>query len=84
MSKKKRDDLDTQTTIADMNVEGFRWYDPSRKKNGERAEKTPSVKMTRKERRAATRGAFLAMLPLICCMLLALAAVFLLAKFWVS
>ncbi len=84
MSKKKRDDLDTQTTIADMNVEGFRWYNPHKKKNGGGENQPPPVKMTRKERRAAIRGAFLAMLPLICCMFLALAAIFLLAKLWVS
>ena len=31
MSKKKRKaELDTETTIANMNVEGFSWYDPKR------------------------------------------------------
>ncbi len=33
MAKKKReDDLDTTTTFADMNVDGFKWYDPAMKK----------------------------------------------------
>ena len=34
--RKKRDDLDMETTVADMNVEGFSWYDPHRK-NGKQA-----------------------------------------------
>ena len=31
--KKKQDDLDTETTFADMNIEGFSWYNPDKKKN---------------------------------------------------
>ena len=33
MSKKqkKQDDLDMETTFADMNVEGFSWYNPNKK-----------------------------------------------------
>ena len=35
MSRKNKDDeLDTQTTFADMNIEGFKWYDPSKKQKG--------------------------------------------------
>ena len=30
--KKQRAELDMETTIADMNVEGFRWYNPDKKK----------------------------------------------------
>ena len=26
---KKKDDLDMETTVANMNVEGFSWYDPT-------------------------------------------------------
>ena len=62
MSKKRKDDLDMETTIADMNVEGFRWYNPNKKKgtyNG-------VGKISRKEYWAMVRGAFAAMLPLFC------------------
>ena len=30
--KEKLEELDTETTFADMNVEGFKWYDPAKKK----------------------------------------------------
>ena len=34
MSRKNKKDngLDTETTIVDMNVEGFKWYNPTVKK----------------------------------------------------
>ncbi|MBQ2701686.1 MAG: hypothetical protein IJF64_01745 [Clostridia bacterium] len=78
MSKKKRkDDLDTETTIANMNVEGFRWYDP--KRNGKRK----SIgKVTRKEYWAMVRGAFAAMLPMFACILIGGICVVLLAYLW--
>ncbi len=61
--RKKRpdDDLDTTTTFANMNVEGFRWYDPSLK-DGKRREK---LNVTRKEYWAMVKGAFLAIGPYI-------------------
>ena len=30
--KKEKEELDMETTIANMNVEGFRWYNPHRGK----------------------------------------------------
>ena len=64
MAKKKREeDFDTETTFADMNVDGFRWYNPNKSKS-----KHAPVKVTRKEYWAMVKGAFLAMLPAICCM----------------
>ena len=36
MAKKKPDDdLDTTTSFADMNVDGFKWYNPNAKKQDE-------------------------------------------------
>ena len=76
---KKKDTLDMETTVADMNVEGFSWYNPHAK-NG----KTPAGKVTRKEYWAMVFGAFKAMLPLIGCMLLAFGLVVALAILWLS
>ncbi len=76
--KKKEDTLDTQTTVADMNVEGFRWYDPTLKKGGKK--QTPDL--TKKEQRALIRGAYKAMLPMIFCIGIVFAAMFLLAWLW--
>lgn len=63
MAKKKpNDDLDTTTTFADMNIDGFKWYDPSLKKRGRRKKK---MNVSRKEYWAMVRGAFLAIGPYI-------------------
>ena len=78
---KKQDDLDTETTFADMNVEGFRWYDPGRKKNGG---KKDQIKLTRKEYWAMVRGAFAAMLPMFACILGGMLVMFLLAFLWLK
>ena len=81
MSKKekKQDDLDMETSFADMNVEGFRWYDPHRKKRGDKSQK---IKLTRKEYWAMVRGAFSAFLPLFLCIIFGFLFVFLLAYLW--
>ncbi len=76
--KKPKQELDTQTTIADMNVEGFRWYDPQKKEGKE----TP--KLTKKEQRALIRGAYKAMVPMILCMVAAFGFIFLLAWLWLG
>ena len=80
MAKKKRDDLDTETTFADMNVEGFKWYDPHRKKKGYKNFEKPS----KKEYWAMVRGAFLAMLPMLLCMIAGALLMFLLAYTWLK
>ena len=77
--KKQRVELDTETTFADMNVEGFTWYDPNRKKNNGKR-----VKLTRKEYWAMVRGAFEAMLPLFCCIIAGSRLIFLLAYLWLK
>lgn len=76
---KKSDDLDTETTFADMNVEGFHWYDPHRKKG-----KKNKVRLTKKEYWAMVKGAFAAMFPLIGCMVLALLILVLLMTLWLT
>ena len=81
MSRKndKDDDLDTETTFANMIVEGFRWYDPSRK-NGKRQK----TKVSRKEYRQMVRGAFAAFMPYFMIFLLSIAIVGVLLYLWLS
>lgn len=82
MAKKKRDDdLDTTTSFADMNVDGFRWYDPHMRKDGKKKNKT---KVTRKEYWAMVKGAFLAIGPYILGAILVFGLMILLAYFWLS
>ncbi len=78
--RRKKAELDTQTTVADMNVEGFSWYNPRKKKNAN----GQSVKLTRKEYWAMVRGAFLAMLPMLLCILAGMLLMFLLAYTWLK
>ena len=80
MSKKKpKEEWDTETTFADMNVEGFRWYDPNRKKK-----QRNKVQLTKKEYWAMVKGAFEAMFPLIGCMILAIGILILLMTLWLK
>jgi len=78
--RKKKDDLDLDTTFADMNVEGFKWYNPGAKKQG----KPNKTKISRKEYRAMVKGALSAYLPFIGCVAVAMLIVFLLAYIWLS
>lgn len=78
--KKKQDDLDTETTFADMNIEGFRWYNPEKKKNP----KNSIGKVSKKEYWAMVRGAFSAMLPMIGCIIVGALLVFLLTYLWLG
>jgi hypothetical protein len=52
---------DDGSTIADMNVEGFRWYQNPKLKA--RQNELKELNVTREERRAMIRGAFAAYLP---------------------
>ena len=78
-NNQREEPLDTETTFADMNVEGFHWYNPRKKKG-----KTEKVSVSKKEYRAMVRGAFSAMLPMIVCLLSAMGIVFLLAYLWLK
>ena len=78
--KKKTEELDTETTLADMNVEGFRWYDPHKKKG-----KTNSIgPITRKEYWAMVRGALSAMLPFFIGLIAVFGFLFLLMTLWLK
>ena len=78
--KDKREELDTETTFADMNVEGFRWYNPDKKKG-----KPNGIgPVSRKEYWAMVRGMFEAMIPLFICIIAAGLFIFLLAYLWLK
>ena len=83
MPKKERlrkiDNLDTETTFADMNVEGFSWYDPNMSKR-----KATQTQLTKKEQRALMRGAVRALLPMLLCILSGMLLMFLLAFLWLK
>lgn len=64
-----------------MNIEGFKWYDPSKKKKGM---KKVSTHVTRKEYWAMVRGAFLAALPFIFGAIAIFGFIFLIAYLWLS
>ena len=83
MSKKqkKQDDLDMETSFADMNVEGLPWYDKNRKANGVKRDK---IKLTPKEFWAMVGGAFSAYLPMFLSIIIGMLAIFLLAFLWLQ
>ena len=78
--KKQKPELDTETTIADMNVKGFSWYDPSRK-SGEDKQK---LDLTREEKRAISRAYMEAYLPFLGILCVVFLLMFLLARLWLS
>ncbi len=75
----KDDNLDTETTFADMNVEGFKWYDPNLKKG-----KTQKQKVSKKEYWAMVKGAFAAYLPMFAIVLIIGALLYLLSYIWLT
>lgn len=77
--KKEKTELDIETTFADMNVEGFDWYDPA-KKNGKKS----VGKVSRKEYWAMVRGAFRAMWPMFACIVAGALFMVLLAFLWLK
>lgn len=75
------DQLDTETTIADMNVEGMPWYEPNKRGGGQNSE---IPQLSKSEQRAVIRGALLSALPLIGCLLLAVVLAYGLVYLWLS
>ena len=78
--KKERDNLDMETTFADMNVEGFRWYNSDKKKGKQNA----IGPVSRKEYWAMVFGMFEAMLPFIIGLIGIALFIFLLAYLWLK
>ena len=73
-----------ETTFADMNVEGFRWYDPHLKKQKDSGMKKHKQKMSRKEYRMMVRAAFAAYLPVFVIVILVFGIMAVIAWLWVS
>ena len=87
MSKKakKRRELDTTTTFANMNVEGFKWYDPTLDKRIK--DKDMGVvhpKVTRREYFKLVFSAYKALWPVILCVVAIFGALVGLAYLWLS
>ena len=80
---KKQDDLDTTTTFADMNIEGFKWYDPSQKKKDDGGNKVRQ-KISRREYWRMVRDAFAAFLPWLAIFLIGMGIVIALAYLWLG
>lgn len=74
----RTDELDTQTTFADMNVDGMPWYDPKKDAAGEDSLPT----LSKKEQRALIRAALLSALPTIGCAALVMLLLYGLAYVW--
>ena len=63
---KRKAELDTTTTFANMNVEGFKWYDPTLEKRlKEKEQGIIHPKVTRKEYFQLIRGAYAALWPIL-------------------
>ena len=65
-AKKVKAELDTTTTFANMNVEGFKWYDPTLEKRlKEKEQGIVHPKVSRKEYFQLVRGAYAALWPIL-------------------
>ena len=84
-NKKSKSELDTTTTFVNMNVEGFKWYDPTlekrikEKKNGE-----VHRKVGWKEYFQLVRAAYAALWPVLLCIVAIFGALVLIAYLWLS
>ena len=84
MAKKNRhDDLDTETTFADMNVGGFSWYNPNKKKQDGKMNKH-RPKVSRKEYWLMVRAAFAAYAPVFIIVICVFGIMGLIAWLWVG
>ena len=81
--KNKKDDLDTETTFADMNVEGFRWYNPHAKKNKD-GKRPHRQHISRKEYWQLVKGAFAAYAPVFIIVICVFLLMGLLAYVWLN
>ena len=84
-AKKPKRELDTTTTFANMNVEGFKWYDPTlEKRNKERDMGVVHPKVTKKEYFRLVGGAYRALWPVILSVVLIFGALVGIAYLWLS
>ena len=81
MNKKREQEeyQDDGRTIADMNIEGFSWYNKNKP-----IDPKQNVNLTKKERRAILKAMMLKMLPIACIALVAFVISYFLIKLWLS
>ncbi len=82
-SKKKYADDDGRT-IANMNVEGMPWYDANKEENDKKKERMEQLRITRKEKWAMIKAAYLAYLPMLLVVIGAFTVTMLLIALWLS
>ena len=78
-NKEKKEFVDDGRTIADMNVDGFSWYNKNKPKDPK-----DQIYLTRKERRAIFRAMVSKMLPIAIISLIAFVMSYFLIKLWLS
>ena len=84
-AKKPRSELDTTTTFANMNVEGFKWYDPTLEKRLKQKEKgIVQPKVTKREYFRLVRGAYAALWPVLLGVVIIFGALVGIAYLWLS
>lgn len=80
MRKKKQYDDDNNMTVAEMNVEGMRWY--TSKKEQENRKNIEGINYSKNEKKAMIKGAFRAYLPIFLITVGAFSIVFGLIYLW--
>ncbi len=86
MARKKKahkEELDTETSFTDMNVDGMPWYDP-KKKEEEGAPKKLKKPVSRKEYWRLVRASYLSWLPIVGGILLIAGVLFLITYLWLG
>ena len=84
--KRNKPELDTTPTFANMNIEGFKWYDPTLEKRLEERKKGTVIppKVSRREYWQMVRGAFAAFLPILLGMIAIFGIMIGIAYLWLS
>ena len=82
MDKSIKEVKDDGRTVADMNVEGMRWYQPP--EQVENKKKLKRMNISVKEKRAMLAGSYLSALPALVCMLVGFGVVALLMWLWLK
>lgn len=84
--KRKKPELDTTTTFANMNVEGFKWYDPTLEKRLNERKKGTVIppKISRREYWQILRGAYYALIPVILGVIAIFGVMVCIAYLWLS
>lgn len=78
--KKKKEDEFNNATIANMNVEGFAWHQDYQEEK--RVNDYQKIQLTKKEKRAIIKAAFLNLLPTFICIACGFTITMLLIFLW--